>query len=58
MAFFIHKQPGFSLEMVRLLNTVFPSVFIAVVKGATYSLSDNVVGTGFLSAFSHQAIAV
>ncbi|GJJ06564.1 hypothetical protein Clacol_000757 [Clathrus columnatus] len=43
--------------MVHLLRAVLPSLLVAIVNGATYSLSDNIVGSDFLSTFTHQAIA-
>lgn len=42
--------------MAILLAVLLPSL-IATVRAATYSLSDNIVGTDFLSAFTHEAIA-
>lgn len=45
----------FSTMLFTRLSVV-PSLFFSA-YAATYSLSDNIVGTTFLSEFSHQAIA-
>ncbi|KAF8590993.1 glycoside hydrolase family 16 protein [Ramaria rubella] len=43
--------------MVIILQVASLALLISVANAATYSLSDAISGTGFLSAFSHQAIA-